>query len=44
MFLIFPAMLRHGFGFWLSLVLCCLITMMLYSLTIWLLPKFGINL
>ena len=44
MFLIFPAMLRHGHGFWLSLVVCCLVTMALYSLTIWVLPKLGINL
>lgn len=44
MFLIFPAMLRNGFGFWLSLVACCLVTMALYSLTIWVLPRLGINL
>lgn len=44
MFLIFPAMLRHGLGFWLSLISCCLITMALYSLTIWVLPRLGINL
>ena len=44
MFLIFPAMLRYGLGFWLSLIVCCLITMLLYSLTIWVLPKLGVSL
>jgi hypothetical protein len=44
MFLVFPALLRHGVGFWLALVLSCLLTMVLYSLMIWLLPRFGINL
>jgi uncharacterized membrane protein (GlpM family) len=43
MFLVFPAMLRQGFGFWLSLAACCVLTMVLYSLTIWLLPRLGIN-
>jgi hypothetical protein len=44
MFLLFPALLRHGIGFWLALVISCALTMVLYSLTIWLLPRFGINL
>jgi hypothetical protein len=44
MFLIFPAMLRLDIGFWLSLAVCCVITMALYALTIWLLPKLGISL
>lgn len=44
MFLIFPAMLRAGIGFWLSLAISCVITMLLYSLMVWLLPRFGINL
>lgn len=44
MFLIFPAMLRHGIGFWISLIIACVLTMALYSLTLWLLPKFGVNL
>jgi hypothetical protein len=44
MFLIFPALLRHGTGFWFSLALSCAITIALYSLTISLLPRFGINL
>jgi hypothetical protein len=44
MFLIFPAMLRHGIGFWISLIIACVLTMALYSLTLWLLPKIGVNL
>lgn len=44
MFLLFPAMLRHGIGFWPALAISCIVTMCLYSLTIWLLPKFGIQL
>ena len=42
MFLLFPALLRHGIGFWLALVISCALTMVLYSLTIWLLPRFGV--
>jgi hypothetical protein len=44
MFLAFPALLRQGTGFWLALALCCVLTMALYGLTIWLLPKLGIEL
>ena len=43
MFLVFPAMLRHGIGFWLALALSCVLTMVLYLLTIWILPKIGID-
>ncbi len=44
MFLVLPAMLRHGIDFWASLLLSCLMTMALYWLALWLLPKFGITL
>ncbi len=44
MFLIFPAMLRHGVNFWLALLIGCAITILLYCATLWLLPKFGIKL
>ncbi len=44
MFMIFPALLRHGTAFWLALALSCAITIALYSLMAWLLPRFGINL
>ncbi len=43
MFLVFPAMLRHGVGFWVALAVSCVLTMALYSATIWLLPRIGIN-
>lgn len=43
MFLAFPAMLRHGVGFWTGLALSCVLTMVLYSATIWLLPRIGIS-
>ena len=44
MFLVFPAMLRHGVGFWIALGLSCLLTMALYALTLWVLPRIGIEL
>ena len=44
MFLAVPAMLRHGVGFWLALAVSCALTMLLYTLTIWLLPRLGISL
>ena len=44
MFLIIPALLRSGFGFWLSLALGCAVTIGLYSLMIWLGPRFGLRL
>jgi hypothetical protein len=44
MFLVLPAMLRAGVGFWSSLGASCLLTMVLYVATAWALAKFGINL
>jgi hypothetical protein len=44
MFLLFPALLRGGFGFWPALALSCVLTMALYSLAVWLLPRFGVDL
>ena len=43
MFLVVPAMLRHGLGFWSALALSCLLTMGLYSLMIWALARFGVH-
>ena len=43
LFLVLPAMLRHGVGFWISLAVVCAMTVALYLLTFWLLPKLGIN-
>lgn len=44
MFLIFPALLRKGLSFWLSLGICCLVTMVLYAIMVVILKKFGISL
>jgi hypothetical protein len=44
LFLVLPALLRAGFGFWLSLALACLMTLALYALTFWAAPRFGIRL
>lgn len=43
MFLVFPAMLRHGIVFWVALGVACVLTIGLYSATFWVLPKVGIN-
>jgi hypothetical protein len=43
MFLVLPAMLRQGLAFWPALGLSCLLTMGLYSLTIWALSRFGVH-
>jgi len=44
MFLLLPALLRHGVGFWPTLAACCTLTIVLYLVTVWLLAKFGIAL
>jgi hypothetical protein len=44
MFLVLPAMLRAGVGFWSSLGANCLLTMLLYLAMAWGLAKFGISL
>jgi hypothetical protein len=44
MFLLIPAMLRHGIGFWPPLAACCVLTFALYLTTIWALGKFGVTL
>lgn len=44
MFLLIPAMLRHGFGFWLSLVAGCILTVTLYALMVWAGPRLGLRL
>jgi hypothetical protein len=42
MFLVVPAMLRAGVGFWPSLAAGCGLTIVLYLITVWALAKFGI--
>lgn len=44
MFLLMPAMLRSGIGFWSTLTVCCAVTFGLYLATVWLLQRFGITL
>jgi len=43
MFLVLPAMLRYGAGFWPSLTLSCGLTVALYLVSVWLLPRIGIK-
>ena len=43
MFLAFPAMLRNGVGFWSALLVSCALTMVLYLITMWLLPRLGVT-
>lgn len=44
MFLLIPWLLRHGVGFWPSLIAGCMLTIALYALTTWIGPKFGLQL
>lgn len=44
MFLVFPALLRHGVGFWPALGLGCVLTVALYLLTVWVAARFGVAL
>ena len=43
-FLVIPAMLRSGVGFWPALIAGCALTSALYLLTAWILSRFGIQL
>jgi hypothetical protein len=44
MFLIIPALLRRGFGFWPALVAGCVVAIALYLMMAWLGPRFGLRL
>ncbi len=44
MFLIIPALLKRGFGFWPVLIAGCVLTMALYALMVWIAPRFGVRL
>ncbi|HET9812761.1 MAG TPA: DUF3147 family protein [Sphingomicrobium sp.] len=44
MFLLIPAMLRHGVSFWVALAAGCALTIALYLLMTWAGPKFGLRL
>jgi hypothetical protein len=44
MFLLLPALLRSGVGFWAALAAGCVLTVTLYLLMLWIGPKFGLRL
>ena len=44
LFLLIPAMLRHGFGFWIALAAGCALTVALYLLMVQFGPRLGIRL
>lgn len=43
MFLIFPWLLKRGVSFWPGLLICCAVTMVLYSGMVVILKRFGIE-
>jgi hypothetical protein len=44
MFLLIPAVLRRGAGFWPALLAGCALTMALYAAMVWLGPRLGLKL
>jgi len=44
MFLLIPALLRQGLGFWYALAAGCVLTIALYLLMTWIAPRLGIQL
>ena len=44
MFLLIPVLLRHGHGFWPSLVAGCVLTIVLYLAMAWIGPRYGLRL
>jgi hypothetical protein len=44
MFLLIPALLRHGVGFWAALLCGCVLTVVLYAAMTWVGPRFGLQL
>ena len=44
MFLLIPALLRHGVAFWTSLLAGCALTVLLYLATSWIAARFGVAL
>ena len=43
MFLVLPALLRHGMHFYPALALSCALTVVLYVLMVWTMKRFGID-
>jgi hypothetical protein len=44
MFLVIPAMIRNGISFWVSLAAGCVLTILLYFITISIAARFGVKL
>ena len=44
MFLLIPALLRHGVGFWVSLAAGCVLTILLYLAVVAIAARFGVTL
>ncbi|MCM8730965.1 DUF3147 family protein [Hephaestia sp. GCM10023244] len=44
MFLLIPALLRHGVPFWIALLAGCVLTIALYAAMMWVGPRFGLRL
>ncbi|THD37862.1 MAG: DUF3147 family protein [Sphingomonas sp.] len=44
MFLLIPALLNRGASFWLALALGCALTVALYTMMVWIGPRFGLSL
>lgn len=44
MFLLTPALLKRGFGFWSALCIGCAITLVLYAGAVWSAPRLGFKL
>jgi hypothetical protein len=44
MFLVIPALLRQGIGFWLALLIGSGLTVVLYTVMTWMGPRFGLQL
>ncbi len=44
MFLVMPWLIRSGMGFWPSLGLGCVVTILLYAVLLWLAPRFNLPL
>ena len=44
MFLLIPALLRHGVNFWIALLASCVLTVILYLLVVPLAARFGVQL
>ncbi len=44
LFVALPAMLRGGMGYWLAMGICVVVTLALYALTFWALPRFEVKL